>query len=147
MVLDYRLLHGTHANDGVSARNCLIMNFAPSWSELPRDIRAHLVSQTALPGAGETTIARHSWSGSLLPRFDGVHRDLDLNRIAPAAFQIPVSEPTCAHRPPELGGSLLAGGSPGRDDDPEERRRSGSVPRPLPANDGTADLRAGRWAP
>src|SRR3954465_8199227 len=40
---DYRLLHGTHPNDAEARRDCLILNFAPSWSSLPDEIRAHLI--------------------------------------------------------------------------------------------------------
>jgi ectoine hydroxylase-related dioxygenase (phytanoyl-CoA dioxygenase family) len=74
VALDYRLLHGTHANATPRRRDCLILNFAPAWSALPEDIRGHLIQHPALPGDGERAAA--PW----LPRYDGPRRDLPLNR-------------------------------------------------------------------
>jgi Phytanoyl-CoA dioxygenase (PhyH) len=71
---DYRLLHGTHPNATEARRDCLILNFAPSWSSLPDDIRAHLIRHPALPPAGVD---------ELLPDYDGEPRDLPLNRGVP----------------------------------------------------------------
>jgi hypothetical protein len=73
---DYRVLHGTHPNDAEARRDCLILNFAPSWSSLPDDIRAHLIRHPALPREPDD---------ELLPRYDGRPRDLPLNRLAPMA--------------------------------------------------------------
>jgi ectoine hydroxylase-related dioxygenase (phytanoyl-CoA dioxygenase family) len=73
---DYRVLHGTHRNDVDVPRVCLILNFTPSWSSLPDEIRAHLIRHPALASAGED---------DLLPAYDGKPRDLPLNRAAPAA--------------------------------------------------------------
>lgn len=71
---DYRVLHGTHPNDAAARRDCLILNFAPSWSSLPDDIRAHLIRHPCLPlKAGD----------DLLPDYDGEPRDLRLNRVPP----------------------------------------------------------------
>lgn len=85
VVLDYRLLHGTHANAAERRRDCLILNFAPSWRHLPEDVRAHLIGGLALPDAGERTTALASL-GELLPQYGGVQHDLALVRDAPTRF-------------------------------------------------------------
>ena len=87
VVMDYRLLHGTHANRGVHRRDALLLNFAPCWRELPPEIRAHLIRHPALPADGELMPAT-GWAADLLPRFDGLRRDLELDRDAPAEFTI-----------------------------------------------------------
>jgi hypothetical protein len=84
VALDYRLLHGTHANASSRRRDCLLLTFAPRWLDLPDEIRAHLIRHPALPGPGE--VAAPSWGAALLPRYEGVARDLPLNRTPPAAF-------------------------------------------------------------
>jgi hypothetical protein len=89
VVIDYRLLHGTHANMSDLRRDCIILNFAPSWRELPEDIRAHLISHLAQPRADEASAAAAPpWASRLLPHFDGVRRDLRLNRYPPERFEI-----------------------------------------------------------
>ena len=88
VVIDYRLLHGTHPNAGALRRDCVIANFAPSWRDLPDDLRAHLVSHCALPGPGEAPGSAW-WAWTLPPRYDGIRRDLPLSRSAPAEFEIP----------------------------------------------------------
>ena len=72
---DYRLMHGTHPNDGEARRDCLILNFTPAWRSLPDDVRAHLIRHPARPGGGGRD--------RLLPDYDGEPRDLPLNRVAP----------------------------------------------------------------
>jgi hypothetical protein len=86
-VLDYRLLHGTHANRSHLRRDCVLLNFAPSWATLPADIRAHLISHPALPGPDEGPPDRRELAG-LIPTYDGPRRDLPLNRNAPASFAV-----------------------------------------------------------
>ncbi len=86
VLLDYRLLHGTHANASDRRRDCLILNFAPSWGRLPDDVRAHLIGGLALPTGVERAAAAAAL-GDLLPRYQGVQRDLTPARDAPAAFQ------------------------------------------------------------
>ncbi len=71
---DYRVLHGTHPNKTGARRDCLILNFAPSWSSLPDEIRAHLIRHPCLPVDGDD---------DLLPHYDGERRDLPLSRVAP----------------------------------------------------------------
>ena len=86
-VIDYRLLHGTHANESGVRRDCLVFNFAPEWSALPRELKAHLIRHPALPSAEERDRAP-SWLREVLPTFAGTPRDLDLQRDAPVAFAI-----------------------------------------------------------
>jgi hypothetical protein len=86
VVIDYRLLHGTHENVSSSRRDCILLSFTPSWSRLPDDIRAHLIDHPALPQNEVSQIpAAISY---LLPAFNGVRRSLALNRNAPCEFDI-----------------------------------------------------------
>jgi Phytanoyl-CoA dioxygenase (PhyH) len=87
VVTDYRLLHGTHANATDARRDCVLLSFTPNWCGLPDDVRAHLISHPALPGAGEA--ARGGPVADLLPDYDGDRADLPLNRNAPAEFTLP----------------------------------------------------------
>jgi hypothetical protein len=70
-VLDYRLLHGTYRHDGGRSRECVILSFAPHWSELPDEIRSHLIQQPSLNGAPQDPP---------FPDFAGQLRTLPLNR-------------------------------------------------------------------
>lgn len=87
VVLDYRLLHGTHPNDSARRRDCVLLSFAPAWRDLPPHIRAHLIQHTALPGDDDDPADR-PWCAELLPRFAGARRDLALSRRAPARFAV-----------------------------------------------------------
>jgi hypothetical protein len=87
VAIDYRLLHGTHGNASDARRDCVILNFAPSWRDLPSDIKAHLISHPALPTTEEYP-ALTAWTSELLPRFIGEPRDLPVTRMAPKNFQI-----------------------------------------------------------
>lgn len=85
IVIDYRLLHGTHPNTESNRRDCLILNFAPWWHRLPADIRAHPIRHPAQPSQDEKpepALLR------LLPSFAGRPRDLPLSRDAPTSFVI-----------------------------------------------------------
>jgi ectoine hydroxylase-related dioxygenase (phytanoyl-CoA dioxygenase family) len=84
VVIDYRLLHGTHPNTSTSRRDCLLFSFAPSWSLLPDDLRAHLIRHPAQPQPHEPVPA----SRRLLPHYDGTRRDLRLNRVPPSRFTV-----------------------------------------------------------
>ena len=89
VVTDYRLLHGTHANATGVRRDCVLLSFTPNWSELPEEIRGHLISHPALPGADET--APRGVIAELLPSYDGPRADLPLNRNAPPDFRLTVN--------------------------------------------------------
>jgi Phytanoyl-CoA dioxygenase (PhyH) len=86
VVLDYRLLHGTHANTDHRHRDCMILNFAPAWRDLPDDIRAHLIRSPSLPTADEVSDAAHLTP--VLPSYAGAPRDLTLVRDAPPRFAV-----------------------------------------------------------
>ena len=85
VVLDYRLLHGTHPNASADRRDCVLLSFTPSWRTLPTDVRAHLIQHLALPGDDERAPPT-AWRRKLLPSFDGARADLPLRRDAPARF-------------------------------------------------------------
>jgi hypothetical protein len=89
VVTDYRLLHGTHANATGVRRDCVLLSFTPNWSELPEEIRGHLISHPALPGADETAL--RGVIAELLPSYDGPRADLPLNRNAPPDFRLTVN--------------------------------------------------------
>ncbi|HEX2039184.1 MAG TPA: phytanoyl-CoA dioxygenase family protein [Acidimicrobiales bacterium] len=84
VVVDYRLLHGTHPNTAGGRRHCLVLNFTPGWRDLPDDIRGHLASGWGLPTADECLSARRL--AHVLPSDDAARRDLPLSRRAPATF-------------------------------------------------------------
>jgi hypothetical protein len=86
VVIDYRLLHGTHGNASRVRRDCLLLSFTPCWRGLPEDVRAHLIDHPALPSNGESQIPEAL--SRLLPAFQGVRRSLVLNRDAPHQFVI-----------------------------------------------------------
>jgi hypothetical protein len=83
-ITDYRLLHGTHANASDRRRDCVLLNFAPNWSDLPEDLRGHLVRHSALPSEDEP--GPYGTLAGILPTFDGRRCDVPLERNAPADF-------------------------------------------------------------
>lgn len=85
VVLDYRVLHGTHANSADCRRDCVLLSFTPAWSDLPEDLRAHLIQHPAQPRDGESPRAALT---SLMPTFRGVRRDLPLDRDPPSEFAV-----------------------------------------------------------
>ncbi len=85
VVIDYRLLHGTHANASNERRDSLLLSFTPSWRSLPEDIKAHLIQHTALPSPAER-VGGASWESELLPHFWGPRADLELDRVPPSDF-------------------------------------------------------------
>jgi len=87
VVLDYRLLHGTHANASAERRDCVLLAFTPSWSELPTDVRAHLIQHLAQPNPDERP-ALTGWQVELLPSFDGPRADLEISFTAPPRFAV-----------------------------------------------------------
>lgn len=86
VLLDYRLLHGTHANAGATRRDAVLLSFTPSWRGLPGDVRGHLIDHPALPRDDEAATA--TWQAELLPRHGGPRATLPLNRHAPRTFAI-----------------------------------------------------------
>jgi ectoine hydroxylase-related dioxygenase (phytanoyl-CoA dioxygenase family) len=86
VLMDYRLLHGTHPNRATTRRDAVILNFTPTWGALPSEIRGHLISHPALPLAGEQPDIEHH---HLLPDFAGTRTDLPLRLIPPSSFTIP----------------------------------------------------------
>jgi hypothetical protein len=86
-LLDYRLLHGTHANSSEWRRDALLFTFAPDWASLPDDLRGHLIQHPSLPDSASLLAGSPSWT-EILPEFDGPRRDLQINRAAPARFAI-----------------------------------------------------------
>jgi ectoine hydroxylase-related dioxygenase (phytanoyl-CoA dioxygenase family) len=84
VVIDYRLLHGTHGNASHARRDCILLFLTPSWRGLPTDIKAHLISQ---PSEDETSKTPDALA-KLFPSFTGSRRDLPLNRNAPSIFKV-----------------------------------------------------------
>lgn len=85
VVIDYRLLHGTHPNSSSARRDCVLLSFTPSWQRLPEEFKSHLIQHPALPSEIESPVVA-SHVSELLPSFRGARRSLDLNRNAPAHF-------------------------------------------------------------
>jgi hypothetical protein len=85
IAIDYRLLHGTHANTSNSRRDCILLSFTPSWCQLPDDIQGHLIDHPAQPTENEMP---GNPMQRLLPHFSGVRRSLILNRNAPREFNV-----------------------------------------------------------
>jgi ectoine hydroxylase-related dioxygenase (phytanoyl-CoA dioxygenase family) len=87
VLVDYRVLHATTPNRTARSRECLLMSFAPDWSDLPREIQSHLASHAALPRSDEAMppAYRHH---RLLPTFDGERHDLTLSRHPPSHFDM-----------------------------------------------------------
>lgn len=89
VVIDYRLLHGTEANATADRRDCIILNFAPHWMDLPSDIRAHLAAHAAQPAIWEKSLLDKNLI-QLLPAFNGESTFLNVNRTAPSYFDIDI---------------------------------------------------------
>jgi ectoine hydroxylase-related dioxygenase (phytanoyl-CoA dioxygenase family) len=86
VVLDYRLLHGTHPNSSEDRRDCVLLSFLPNWRGLPSEIKAHLVMHPALPDESELPSVLGNLA-NLVPQFDGVPKSLAVNRSAPKHFK------------------------------------------------------------
>jgi hypothetical protein len=85
VVLDYRLLHGTHPHTGDEVRDTILLSFTPAWNALPDELRAHLIQHPAQPRPNEPPMTDSPMTG-LLPSYGGIRRDLALNRDAPKDF-------------------------------------------------------------
>lgn len=88
VVIDYRLLHGTHANQTLSNRDCILLSFIPNWRSLPPEIRAHFIAHPALPQETEASDLSECRYSGLFPQFDGAMASLSVNRLAPARFAV-----------------------------------------------------------
>jgi hypothetical protein len=88
VVLDYRLLHGTHANDTAHRRDGVLLSFVPDWRGLPDEIKAHLMVHPALPADSEEAQSTTSSYQHVFPRFAGAPLSLPVNRVAPATFAV-----------------------------------------------------------
>jgi ectoine hydroxylase-related dioxygenase (phytanoyl-CoA dioxygenase family) len=86
VVLDYRLLHGTHPNATPDRRDCILLSFTPAWRDLPADIKAHLIAHPALPDASVTLAEPPVGYRHLLPEFNGMPASLPVKRTPPSAF-------------------------------------------------------------
>ncbi|MET0308808.1 MAG: phytanoyl-CoA dioxygenase family protein, partial [Sphingomonas sp.] len=83
IAIDYRLLHGTHANRTAAPRDALLLSFVPDWAGLPKEIRGHLISHHALPSRHEGEDSRACGYAGLLPTYSGPRKDLPLRRRPP----------------------------------------------------------------
>jgi hypothetical protein len=88
VVLDYRLLHGTHPNESDERRDSILLSFIPSWRSLPREIKAHLIAHPALPDQTEAAFRASSGYNALLPRFRGPPASIAIRRVPPARFKV-----------------------------------------------------------
>jgi hypothetical protein len=86
VVLDYRLLHGTHANGTSHRRDCILLSFIPNWTGLPPELKAHLAMHPALPNPEEQPSPSTGIYAELLPHFAGTPASMTVNRMAPANF-------------------------------------------------------------
>jgi hypothetical protein len=98
VVLDYRLLHGTHSNKSSRRRDAILLSFAPSWRDLPSDIKGHLIQHPALPSADDDA-GSVPWAAELLPCFEGPLTNLPLNRVPPGEFAIETESIRRSKRP------------------------------------------------
>jgi hypothetical protein len=86
VVLDYRLLHGTHPNGTPEQRSCILLSFFPNWRALPSELQAHCALHPALPSQDEHVSGE--WCEDLLPRYSGTPADFGVDRVPPANFCI-----------------------------------------------------------
>ncbi len=64
----------------------VILTFAPSWKELPEDIKGHLINHFVLPSINELPIPTN-YQKELLPTFEGIRKDMEINRTPPPKFK------------------------------------------------------------
>ena len=86
VLLDYRLLHGTHPNNTPYRRDCILLSFIPNWSRLSADLQAHCMMHPALPCEEEAPSLLASGYSDLVPQFAGIPASIAVNRLAPADF-------------------------------------------------------------
>ena len=88
VVIDYRLLHGTHANENLARRDCVLLSFIPDWAKFPNELKAHVRGHPALPTADEMVEATRKPYSDVFPRFAGQPVDIAINRVPPPSFAI-----------------------------------------------------------
>jgi ectoine hydroxylase-related dioxygenase (phytanoyl-CoA dioxygenase family) len=88
VVIDYRLLHGTHANESLARRDCVLLSFIPDWINFPSELKAHVSAHPALPAAEEIADASRVPHSDVFPRFAGRPVDIAINRLPPPSFAI-----------------------------------------------------------
>lgn len=86
VLIDYRLLHGTHRNDAAQRRDCVLLSFLPDPDLLPPYIRSHLAMHPALPMEDERAAAGSVGYCDHIARFADEPRSLTINRVPPLAF-------------------------------------------------------------
>lgn len=86
VVVDYRLLHGTHANETDERRDCIHLSFIPAWATLPSELKAHYIAHPAQPSRRD--LVHDAPVRRLLPVFAGPPASLRLSRIPPADFAV-----------------------------------------------------------
>lgn len=86
VLIDYRLLHGTHRNDAMERRDCVLLSFLPEPNLLPGNLRSHLAMHPALPTAGEWVAAASAGHHKVIASFSEVPQSLIISRLPPAAF-------------------------------------------------------------
>jgi ectoine hydroxylase-related dioxygenase (phytanoyl-CoA dioxygenase family) len=86
--IDYRPLHGTHANSSGVRRECIIINFTPSWQNLPEDIGAQQIRHPGTSVSEREGAIRAESGLCLLSRdTDSADRQIAPYRQSPAFFQ------------------------------------------------------------
>ena len=88
VILDYRLLHGTHPNATDRRRDCVLLSFVLDWAGLPQEIRAHLIAHPALPDESERQAGIQCGFRDLIPFYQGELADLTVSRVPPGDFVI-----------------------------------------------------------
>lgn len=86
VAIDYRLLHGTHANETSARRDCVLLSFFPNWNVLPIELKAHVSAHPALPTDYEIADLFRTTYADLVPRFEGPPVDIRINRVPPPSF-------------------------------------------------------------
>ncbi|ACU03985.1 phytanoyl-CoA dioxygenase family protein [Pedobacter heparinus] len=87
VVIDYRLLHGTHPNLSSERRDCVMITFTPDWKSLPEEIQGHLSRNYSLPFYDEMRVALN-YPVDLLPEYKLTARDLEVIRVPPQDFKL-----------------------------------------------------------
>lgn len=87
IVLDYRLLHGTHTNRTSHRRDCILLSFILDWFGFPDELKAHCTLHPALPSVEERASTASCAYANLLLHYAGTPASLKINRVAPQTFE------------------------------------------------------------